>query len=874
MTEQTEPLIGQNIPAPRSFADIDQIFTELDSPKFREKSSIERNKIVNKTLTDLIMKAPRGSFLLREICDYLERMTKSSLLDGHYNLSAYERWLNQHSGLSYEENRLIRGKIVGRYIPRDEYQQLFPIGGDRIHPNCHTVTAHNPPDLDSTTASFVGWLDAFACRVGSSLHIWNVPQGEPGELISKLFNDIFGKPLFQRVAKDKTMISPTAMELVRQDRLIRVSGETSIRDFQHNRHENHIMLVNGDGYYIGDWRVTDVDSVGRVQRLLNICVNSYEKRLVTDLSALLASSPLRRQDFTALSEALLLRRISEFGGQLQRYSGDEMQLLDKYLRVVLGVESGCNAHMADFFVVMDRRAGSNFASFVENFNIFIAPESWNAEGGLALSPERLFQAFNATYTALSESTGRYRSYCDRLDVAMAVKRDVLGHRPNYVSTKSDIAEIQDKIKDYQHVAVCFADSAARLVPVGVIHRDDLEEPVQGTLSLRDFLNHDEIKIASTVAVISAIDHHKSTMHSKQCMTITIADVQSANVLVAERSFYLNDLYSTRGQSKDSIEAQIRDLAVAGGDEPSQLRLLERLTRKRLALSRAGNSFFVSPEREFTEYLLLFNAIVDDTDLFQKCGWRDLDCVCQLINRMKSILLGREVEILDVSHYPRVGKYLRQAIRDILVDPDAYSFYRAIFSHRQGVMDRWMLVPEQLVCCFEDRKIQNEFCAVSQHKLFPGNREVFTQRRAEILAFWLELSSDLRRKNGSVDFFLHMTSTIPGADEAYLGRMPDTSEEDEIWITVDQSSDQGLARLRHFLSMVKSSTKYNSVRLRSTIEGRPGAQRDAMVANFHQALPAHNLSISDSPYQRPVLVFRFIQGSMNSRKADVTPYLPS
>jgi hypothetical protein len=252
-SEEQQPLIGDIKFAKKSFTRTKQIIKDFGNQEFLAKSSIERNIIVNQTLLSLISEQSKGSYVLPEMIDFMERVSVEKTLDGNYNQTAFERWLNQHSGLSYEENREIRGKIVGKYIPRDEFQKYFPIGHNKVYKNSHVVTAHNPPDLDSTTASFIGWMDAFACRVGGAMTIWNLPQGMPGPVISKLFNDIFSEAVFTRLAKDKVMISPVAMDLVRQNRLIRVSSESNIRDFHHKRHENHIILVDPDGLLQVSW---------------------------------------------------------------------------------------------------------------------------------------------------------------------------------------------------------------------------------------------------------------------------------------------------------------------------------------------------------------------------------------------------------------------------------------------------------------------------------------------------------------------------------------------------------------------------------------------------------------------------------------------
>lgn len=872
--EDQPALIGEIKFSPREFEEMDHLAKDFTSDKFKSKTSIERNNIVNKALLDLIMKRPKNSFVLNEVINYMQFVSENNVLDGSFNQTAFERWLNQHSGLSYEENREIRGKIVGKYIPRDEFQIYFPVAHNKVYNNSHAVTAHNPPDLDSTTASFIGWLDAFACRVGGAMTIWNLPQGQPGPIISKLFLDMYGEAVFRRVAKSKAMISPVAMDLLRQNRFIKVQGESNIRDFQHKRFANHIVLVDDKGYYVGDWRVSDVDSVGRIQRLLNICLNILEKQVVQRLSAILSKRRIEKVEIQDFLNSVFKQKIPEHGMLLHRFSSKDYEQLDAYLKKVLGVEQGCQAMMEEFFDRMDEIAYTSFNHFVDELNKLIDEDLYDPDECLIQETHTIFKILNEAYSSLIESTKKSRSYFDRLDIAMGIKKVVLGYQPSYLTTKAELSEVLEKMKDYGHITVCYPDKEDKLIPVGVIHREDLEKPIQGTVTLRDFCNYDEIKVAKSIQVISAIDHHKSTMSSSTCMTLTVADVQSANVLVAEKAFEINDAYGTRGQSADSIDQQLKELNEQE-TTPLQMRLIEKLIRKKQALHRSENSFFISPERELQEYIFFLNAIIDDTDLLSKSGWRDILCVAELINRIKSILAKREVETLDISHYPRSPRYLKQAIREVLVNEDSYSFYKEIYNHREKVVNTWMGDPNYRFRCFEDRKIQNETCSVSQLKFFPRNRKTFNENREELLEHWFKVKSMVRTKSPEVDFFLHMTSTIPGAQEAFEGTMKCDGEEDEIWLSVNYDSDQSTSRFRQFLDFIKVSPKYSQIKLHLSIEGPAGKGRDLLSSIIRVTVP-HMVCdfVEETDIPEPIVVFKFTQGTMNSRKADITPFLPT
>ena len=871
--EDQEILIGDLTFGIKTFEGIEETEKKFKSEKFRNKTSIERNKIVNETLLEYLMKAPAKSYLLSEVIHYLEMVTSNKILDGNYNQTAFEHWLNQHSGLSYEENRQIRGKIIGKYIPRDEFQALFPVGHEKVYNNSHTITAHNPPDLDSTTASFIGWLDAFACRVGGAMTIWNMPQGQPGPVISKIFLDLYGEAVFNRIAKAKAMISPVAMDLVRQNRLIRVAGESNIRDFRHNRYENHIILVDEDGYYVGDWRVSDVDSVGRIQRLLNICLNIFEKQMVRKLTDIFTKKKIQKAELEDFIESILNQKVPERGLDLHRLNSSEYDQLDSYLKKVLKVKDGCQASLQQFFDTMDEQTGTNYHVFIDALRGFINPDQFDLDDCFTTDTSNIFSLFNEAYTALIMATRKSREHFDRIDVAMAIKRDVLGRQPSYLTTKAEYTEIVDKIKDYRHISVCFPDKNDRLIPVGVIHREDVEKAILGTATMRDFCNFDEIKVAKCIEVISAIDHHKSTIKSKSCMTITVADVQSANVLVAEKAFLINDKYGCHGQSISSIDEQLSELQKEEPDAKN-LRLIERLIKKKQAHHNAGSHFSISPEREIQEYLLCLNAIIDDTDLLSKSGWRDIICVCNLINRLKSIILKKEVEVLDVTHYPRTPRFLKNAIQDVLKNEDTYSFYKGIYKFREDIVDSWMHKDKYLHRCFEDRKIQNETCCVSQFKIFPANRDSFNETRFKLLQHWFSIKNLVKSKSSEVDFFLHMISTIAGGKEAYEGKIPDNGEEDEIWLSVNYDSDQSTSRFRQFLEYIKESPKFNQIKMHMTIEGPASPGRDLIAGILRVTVPAATYDFLENDLPEPIVVFKFKQGTLNSRKADITPFLPN
>jgi len=158
---------------PKSFDDIEQILASLFEGETKKLSPRRRFKQINECLLNLITTAPTPAFLLPHVIDFIKRINLLELFDELYHITQFEYWLNQFSNLSDEENYLVRAKIMGKYIPREDYQAYFPVGMNYTHLGSHFVSSHLSPDVDTMIASFWGWADAFAARVSSGQHFWS-----------------------------------------------------------------------------------------------------------------------------------------------------------------------------------------------------------------------------------------------------------------------------------------------------------------------------------------------------------------------------------------------------------------------------------------------------------------------------------------------------------------------------------------------------------------------------------------------------------------------------------------------------------------------------------------------------------------------------
>ena len=168
MASQDHVLLGDYDLKPDSFPDLKETLKSCKEIHLQKLIDSKCFDYVNRKLLELIQKAKEPAFLLPAVIEYIDAINQEKIID-NYNFVAFEFWLNFSSGLSDQENLAIRAKIVGQKIQRDDYQCFFPIGMGKRYAGPHFVTAHGSPDLDTTIASFWGWVDAFGARVQPEL---------------------------------------------------------------------------------------------------------------------------------------------------------------------------------------------------------------------------------------------------------------------------------------------------------------------------------------------------------------------------------------------------------------------------------------------------------------------------------------------------------------------------------------------------------------------------------------------------------------------------------------------------------------------------------------------------------------------------------
>lgn len=649
---------------PSVFSETESLITTFSTSPFHSLSLEQKYQKIQLSLFTLIKEAPVPSFLLSSVLHFINRINEEKIFPLPLTFADFEFWLNQFSGLSFEENRMIRNKISGKHLPRSAYQTFFPIGMNKTYPGPHFVAAHLSPDIDTTVASFFGWLDAFSARVGSACHYWCLPGGQPDCVSTEIFKKKFGKGLFKYVARTDESISASGIDLI--------------------------------------------------------------------------------------------------------------------------------------------------------------------------SPKK------------SDKTPSFSVY-----------------------STTGINEIENKLQESDQLAVLFG-SETDSFSLGTIFKNDVKPHGIGTISFRDFSCFEEVKMAPHLDLISVVDHHKSSIRTGSVPTAIIGDTQSCNILIAEQMFIINDTYNKGLLDLSKLKEQIQTLSTEL-NSTSQIRQLQSLLKQLLATEQ-NDTFYIHPQREFTEYLSFLYAILDDTDLLTKVSVRDVECIAQLLNRLKSISIGTPTEIISFDDIPKDANFAKIASQRILHQEDMYAIYKEIYTERELSVEKNLTQCVQGVYSniFLDSKIQNKCARVGQTKLFKSNIPYFITHSADIRSVWVEKAKEVVQQQHDIHLHLHMISTITGAEEVYENKIGPYEHQDELWLWTDQTPT-GNNYLDIFLNGFKNAIKGILDSLSIELIGK---DTKAFSETLHHHFPMVPFTIGKEEQTETIAVLRYKAGAVNSRKAMISPFLPS
>lgn len=836
-----------------TFEDLDQKLLSFKEGEFKGLNEHRQYNAVGSLLLDLIQNSP-NTFLLRAVVEYITKIRLERILDD-YTLTAFEIWLNQFAGLSAEEEALVRGKIVGRFVPRDAYQSMFPIGMGKQYDGSHFVAAHASPDLDTTVASFWGWIDAFAAKVSKGNHIWNVPGGPPSNSVEIpfLFEEVFGESIFECVVKTRSALTISSLDLLSQKGVIRKQLDEVSLSLDHERQKNAVVLVDQDGYYLGDWRSVDIEGVRQVIMLLNNVIRWYEGHLHMGLISLFAKPKLAYSDIKPFIEDFLSIKVKNCE-PAKEFTLKQTELLDDYLVKVLGVSDGVNTTFEKLSENLAKIA--DFPKFISALKLLGTSDLFGKDGGLNENRPLIFAHLEKIMCALKDVSKAFRNYVEKLQVALAVKTDVFGYVPQSISHRTDIDEIQKKMSSYSYLTVNYTNEHGKQIPVGVVYAEALQKKRLGTVSLRDFCNRDEVKIPSFLEIISVIDHHKTQLNTSMPPMAVIGDYQSSNAIVAKLSFEINDCFSLGGMAAEDVDKQMSEVKP---DSSQNIRIYSRLLKRKRASTR--KDFFVCKNREMLEYLQCLYAIFDDTDLLTKVTVKDVHIVASLINRLKSLQLGKVTEVIDFDDIERDPDFAKKAARRLLQNDELHSLYAKVYSSKEDIIDESL----KLGNVFSDTKVLSHISRVGQIKLFAKNYPTYKQEALSIRGLWYEKALKVWESTPEIDLHLQMVSTIPSADELFTGDSIKYEHHDELWIYIPQTTTAN-DHLAAFLSgLAPMLSDYHCDVAIS------GPNKRNLASIFRDTFPsARHITREDTDL--PIAILYYPAGRINSRKTQIAPHL--
>lgn len=853
-----------------SFSDLDAVFKQFQAKEFKELIDRRKSEWVNRVLLELIQKEQEPCFLLPAVLEYAARVDAEGLVSD-YTFASFEFWLNQFSRLSFEENCRVRGKIAGKWIDRGEYQVLFPIGMGKIYPGTHFVTAHKSPDLDTTVASFWGWLDAFAARVGNGLHVWNLPGGPPGSQIEieLIFREMFGSAVFSHLPKTRTALAVTGKDLATQQGFQRKTVSDSLASVDREGEQGAIAIVDSDGFYLGDWLDADMESVRHVLNALSSCLRWFENELHVKLVSFFSQGEPSDAGIAPFFRGLFEMKVAECEPALE-FTSAQRRETERFLKELLGCSHGLASTFEELGQSLAKLCKATFLSGKDLISSMKKAGLFDRSGRLVEDRPNMFHYLEKTVQALHASIQKIRQRLEHFDLALSMKHLVLEKSSSFATVRAEVEEMRNKIGSHPFLTIAYPDQG-RFYPVGMVTAAELRKTSLGTVSLRDFSNREEMTIPPYLEVISIVDHHKSTLSTSSPALAVIGDAQSSNTLVAQLAFELNDRYALSGMSKESIEKQLA--AIHGSDHSlSASRLARRLLQRRIASERKG-SHFVHPDREFAEYLHFLYAILDDTDLLTKVTVLDVEVAASLLNRLKSIVCKQEMEIVHFDDLPRDKHFAKKAAERLLRTEDLYSLYRKVYQYREKEVDQniSLCAARKPSNFFADTKEQNGCCRVGQTKIFASNVASFESKADEIRRIWVEMAKKAHKDNREINLHLHMISTVVSAEEVYGTGPKRYSHRDELWIW-HAPDEAGVEHLKSFLSAFQNSPGLQSNMPQVEFLG-PNAAELSQI--FRESFLASELKTAPKPDPSlPIAILRYKPGSLNSRKAMISPFLPT
>ncbi|MCB1084186.1 MAG: hypothetical protein KDK61_07730, partial [Simkania sp.] len=305
-----------------------------------------------------------------------------------------------------------------------------------------------------------------------------------------------------------------------------------------------------------------------------------------------------------------------------------------------------------------------------------------------------------------------------------------------------------------------------------------------------------------------------------------------------------------------------------------IRKMQRLLQRKKVI-QSDCYHYIDSKREFAEYLHFVYAILDDTDLLTKVTRIDVEIMASLLNRLKSLIERKEMEIVDFDDITEDHDFTKKAASRLLQNKDFYSLYSKVYLHKE------QSVGENLEDCakglksniFSDTKILNMGDRVSQTKIFARNYTTFETYANELRRIWYQNAQNAFESNHEQLLHLHMISTVTSADDLFKGKEISYWHQDELWIWIPPV-DGAAEKLKLFLSSFKSSPKIQAIgNWNIEFLGENAKELSQIFKESFLKTPQKMPDSKTAKGELPIAVLRYDAGRLNSRKGMIAPFLP-
>lgn len=849
----------------KSFKHIEQKLEELTHSKWISLNEFQKQQQLSILLVKCIHE-DEDKFLLRQVADFFEKVHQKKMCE-QFTIYIFETFLNHYLKISAEENLKIRAKISGKNLPRSEYQSLFPIGMDKYYEGPHFVTAHASPDLDTMVSSFWGWVDAFSARVSLGCHFWNVPGGPPKGVVEKtmLFDQIFGSSFFELFSKDKTTLSLTAYDLFTKKGLKIVHPHFLLTELDDELQA--LVVTEKNGSYLSDWKGFDAENFRRITSAIFSIMRMFDASFQHQMIQAFSREQLSQADAKSIVRKALEKTFEDneaFHDLPKKMKGQVHQFLSE----VVGLKNGSKSTFEEFFIQMVGHGKIIKNVDLSAFNELYGNTIFSTHGQLIESRSKIMAVIDKAVILLNEIMELIRKVFASFKFALETKEKVFYQIDESVSSLSDLEEVKMRMGGHPFLTVSLHRDSNERFPLGVIYSHELQKKILGTVTCRDFTNRDETKIPSYLEVISGLDHHKMNLSSSSPMTLKIMDVQSANTLVALEAFKINDRYSLGGIDPNQIDSLMKEIDLK---DASGIRVFQRYLQRKLNVKNESKGF-IHPEREILEYYHFIFAILDDTDLLSKMTLIDLECLASLVNRLKSLQLGKEVEVVNFDHLDKNSPtFPKEAAAVLLQNPDLYSLYKTVYEKREKAVEIHLetILKTPVFPLFEDTKVQNGCARVGQKKLYSSNIKAFKKQKEGLCALWVDEAKSVVEKNPQIDLHLLMISTIASCEDVFKGSKAEYLHQDELWFYLPDNETAKM-HFKLFLNQFKQNKMLvkHEKNLHFTIFGKNCAEYKSCIKESF--LPCQ---IEEKNGPEGFIILSHDAGILNSRKTMISPFLP-